>query len=625
MAASDKPQDLIARPTRASDLFALFKAASGGKQWDDIETLREQGTLTAGGLSGPLLATREISTGRYSSRHKIGSIDGAGGYDGQVSWHRGPGGEIAVLDAAEAKRRARSQGWLDARAYWYPKRIPALHREIEGRELGGTTYHTVEVTPEDGDPIALWFAAETNLLARIVRPRGGDTVTTILDDYRLVEGVYLPFHSVTDRVDANGRIDARQRMETQLEQVAFNVAVTDDTFAIPAMTVKARIEDASGETCVPFDLINNHIYVDGKVDGMTVRFMVDTGGVNLLTPAAAQRIGLTGEGKLAARGPGEQATDVALARATQATIAAATLDDPVFYVVDLAQLPNAEGVEFDGLIGYEMFRHFCVQIDYANKRLTLIEPEKFVPSAGAVNLPIEFERLTPIVTGTLDGVPVRLTVDTGSRASLTLYSPFVRNHGLVAKYNASSESVLGWGVGGAARLHPARFGSLRLGNLDIIGIAGDLFTGETGALANSQQAGNLGGGVLKRFTVAFNYSAKRMYIAPNAVFGRSESFDRSGLWLLKDGAEFNVADVSEGSAAEHADIRRNDRISALGGENTGTRTLDEWRQLLRELPVGTALSIRLLREGERMNTELILTDRIPAQWQEVGRPTSPEE
>jgi hypothetical protein len=69
-----------------------------------------------------------------------------------------------------------------------------------------------------------------------------------------------------------------------------------------------------------------------------------------------------------------------------------------------------------------------------------------------------------------------------------------------------------------------------LGELRIDGIVGDLFTGNKSSFANPDLSASLGGGVLNRFTVAFDYVAKRMYLAPNANFGKPDAFDRSGLW-----------------------------------------------------------------------------------------------
>src|SRR5690606_27574859 len=133
-------------------------------------------------------------------------------------------------------------------------------------------------------------------------------------------------------------------------------------------------------------------------------------------------------------------------------------------------------------------------------KLTLAEPAQFAPPAGAHAVPFELAERIPIVDATLDGLPIRTSIDTGSRASLTLHSPFVREHGLVAKYDARTESVVGWGVGGPNRGRPARFGRLELGGIAVDGVAGDLYTGDKGAFASPTLSANLGGGVLRRFT-----------------------------------------------------------------------------------------------------------------------------
>lgn len=600
-----------AQGENATDVFARSKAASGGAHWDNLRSLQEDGTLSAGGLSGEFHATQDLLTGRSGKRYKVGPVDGADGYDGHGAWQREPGGEVAAQDAPEAKRRARSQAWLDALGYWYPQRISATYGNVEARDSDGHSYQVVEAKPNGGDPVTLWFATDTGLLARIIQRQGPDTATTALTDYRAVEGVRLPYHTVIDQTDAAGRTDPRRRVEIALDRITPNVAVTDADFAMPAMVATARIDDPSGVTRIPFDLVNNHIYVDGQIDGKPVRFMVDTGGANVLTPAAAQWVGLKSEGKLAAGGVGTERANLSIARAKQVRVGAATLDKPVFYVIDLGDLPKVEGVALDGLVGYEMFRRFGVEIDYAKHQLVLSEPAKFAPPAGATELSFDFDEHMPIVSGTLDGLPVRLTVDTGSRVSLTMNAPFVRTHELVTKYHTAPESVIGWGVGGAARGRPVRFGSLRLGGFDIVGIAGDLFTSDKGGFTNPDQAGNLGGGVLHRFTVAFDYANKKMYLVPNTDFGKADAFDRSGLWLLADGDALKVASVAKDSAAERGGMHENDRIISIAGQAVKERTPAEWRQRLRELPAGTTLEIRFERASKPRSTELVLADRIP--------------
>lgn len=605
---------LMATAVHAEDAAALFarsKAASGGALWDSVHSLRSTGKLRAGGLQGKFQQTEDVLTGRSSDSYKIGPVDGADGYDGAHAWSRSPGGEVAVLDDPDAIRNARSSAWLGALGYWYPQRGHATFGDVEVRQIDGKRFEVVTATPDGGNPVTLWFAADTGLLARSVQKMGGDTVTTSYSDYRDVGGIRTPFHIATDQTDAAGRTDPRNHHEVQFDRIEANVAVAAADFTAPAMAATAHIDNASGVTSVPIDLVNNHIYVDGAIDGKPARFLVDTGGMNLLTPAAAKKFGLVSVGKMGGTGVGEKQADVGVARGKQVRVGDAVLAEPVFYVIDLGNLPQIEGVTLDGLVGYEMFRRFDVSIDYAKRVLTMSDPAKFVPPANATALDFKLAGTVPEISGSLDGLPVMLTVDTGSRSSLTMGSPFVHEHALVAKYHAAPEAVIGWGVGGAARGRPARFGTLKLGDLSIVGIAGDLFVGNTGAFADPTVAGNLGGGVLHRFTVTFDYAHRKMYLAPNAAFGQPDSYDRSGLWLFADGDALKVVDVADGSAAQRAGIRKGDRIVAIGGLAVGELSLADWRERLRTLATGPRLPIRFLRKGKAMAVDLVLADRIP--------------
>jgi hypothetical protein len=610
---------ITAHSEDTSAVFARFKAASGGTRWDNVHSLRQDGTLSTGGLAGTIRFTTDLRSGRSTYSYKVGPVDGAAGFDGHVEWERSPSGEVTAHNDPAAMRIARSQAWLDARGYWYAQRHAATYENATTRTLDGNTYGVVVATPDDGDPVTLWFADGSGLLARIEQPQNGYLMTTVFDDYRDVDGVLIPFHFTIDQTDAAGRTDPRNHEDVHLGHVSLDVPISDRDFAMPVMAATARINDASRITRVPFDLISNHIYVDGFINGKPARLMVDTGASNLLTPAAAKKFGLVAQGKLAVSGAGEQNATLALARGKAIRLGAATLDDPVFHVVDLGNLAQIEGVPLDGLVGYEMFRRFDVRIDYANRQLTLSEPEAFAPPPGATVVPFDFNDTMPVISGTLDGLPVRLSVDTGSRDSLTMSSPFVRAHDLVAKYAAAPEAVIGWGVGGAARGRPARFGTLKLGDLDLERIAGDLFVGDKGAFTDPNISGNLGGGVLHRFTVTFDYANKKMYLVPNAAFGKPYGFDRSGLWLLDDDDALKVVDVAMGSAAQRSALRVNDRITSIGGETIAKRTLVEWRRRLRELPAGTKLTIKFLRDGKPGRVQLVLADRMSGQSAVVKR------
>lgn len=597
---------MVAMPLHAADTAAVLaraKAASGGDRWNAVGGIEMRGRLVASGLAGDVTEWQDPHTGRWASRGQLGQLQLAEGYDGTSSWQRDPGGEVSRITGASEQAHARTEAWLVARGYWFPTRWPAQLGAAESRPEDGRRYEVIRATPRDGVAVELWFDQASGLLVRTRMRQGLDMRTTRYADWRTVDGVRLPFRRVEDRGDP------RTVQRLTLREVAIHRPVRDALYAAPSMDDSVRIDNARGVATVPLQVINNHLFVDARINGQPVHLLVDTGGFNLLTPAAARRLGLATEGRMRGRGAGQKQTDVALARADTLRLGDALMEKPVLYVIDLGRLDQVEGVRVDGLVGYELFRRFGVTIDYAARTLTLVRPDRFQPPAGAAMLPFTLDERIPLVHGTLDGVPMRVSIDTGSRSTVTLHTPFARRHDLVARYHAAAEAVVGWGIGGASYGRPARLGRLDLGGIPLDGLVGDIYVRDSGAFADPDIDANVGGGLLRRFTVAFDYARSRMYLKPNADARRPDDYDRCGCWLLADGDRLEVAAVTGAAAA--AGLAVGDRITAIGGEPVGRRSLDAWRQRLRELPAGTRLRVDYRRGGRAATLELVLADRVP--------------
>ncbi|HDS1146611.1 MULTISPECIES: aspartyl protease family protein [Stenotrophomonas] len=598
----------------AADVLARAHAASGGDRWQATQRLQAQGEQSVGGLHGRWQLNQDLRAGRYVEQAQLGDFSVAQGFDGQRSWRRDYGGEVGLLDGTVPRRAARTQSWLATRAYWSSGYPATRFTTPRSDTLDGRRYTVLATTPEGADPIELWFDTGSGLLGRVVIASARTPTATALEDYRAVDGLLLPHRIITDTLDAQGRADPRLRSDVRVRHYLVDGPAPDTRYAPPAMAHDSYIDDASGTTRVPFDLINNHVYIEAEVDGQPARFLVDTGAINLLTPTAAKRLGLTATGRLSVHGAGDNASDLGLAQARHLRIGGAHLANPVFHIIDLGQQINSMGVPHDGFIGYETFLRFVTTFDYGARILSFTRRGQYQPPANAVMLPFEQDDRAPVLNGELDGIPLRLWLDTGSRNSLSLSSPFVRAHGLLEKYQASEEAVLGWGLGGPGRARPARLGVLRMGSIEVTGLVGDLSTTDKGALALADYGAILGGGVLRRFSMGIDYDAKRLYLVPNAESTQADAFDRSGLWLQAEHDALRVADVAPSSAGARAGLRRDDRIVMISGEPIATRMLADWRALLRERPVGTRVGIRYLRDGQQVDTELVLADRVAAGW-----------
>jgi C-terminal processing protease CtpA/Prc len=125
-------------------------------------------------------------------------------------------------------------------------------------------------------------------------------------------------------------------------------------------------------------------------------------------------------------------------------------------------------------------------------------------------------------------------------------------------------------------------------------------------------AGNIGGAVLRRFVVTFDYARNAVWLAPNARLAAPFDVDRSGLRIHANDGGFDVVAVMAGSPADEAGLRVGDRIVAVDGTSTAAIALHAQRRAWQASPAGTRVGVRVTREAAAFDASLVLRDLIPA-------------
>jgi hypothetical protein len=586
--------------------LARSKEAMGGSAWDGVRSSHSRVRIETGGLKGIDERFDDHLTGRHYETLKLGPIRVAEGWDGRSGWTQDNSGQSKRMEGDDEVEGAVNEAYRRSLAYWYPERWPATVEDGGIRVVNGRRFKVVKITPKGGRLFEIWIDAGTWLVDHIVEKQAIETRTTFFSDYRAVDGRTIA-HAWRS---TNG--ETRYDQVFALDSVVFDVSLDESKFRMPAPPPPDfAFADGRTSTTVPFDLINNHIYVTVKLNGQgPFTFLCDTGGSNIITPTLAARLGVTPEGALEGRGVGEKSEDVGLVNLESLSVGDVTLRKQLFAVFPLESFADVEGVPQAGLIGYEVFKRFVVRIDYEHDRLTLTVPSAFAYQGHGAVVPFRFNDQIPQVEGSIDGIPGKFNIDTGSRASLSVLRPFAEKNDLKKKLGAWYEAVTGWGVGGPARGLIARAGELRLGDVSIPSPVTELSQQQKGGFTDPYVAGNVGAGVLKRFNLVFDYAGKRIIFEPNAMSVLPDVYDRSGMWINRAGAALKVVDVTGGGPADAAGLRAGDTIVAVDGEPVGDATLVALRKRFRTEPDGTKIRLSVDSADTKRDVTLVLRSLI---------------
>jgi len=598
------PTAFAAPDPRAADILARNKAATGGIAWDSVAFVRTKTRMETSGLKGTAESFEDARTGAYADSYDLGAFKGASGFDGKTVWEQDASGEVAIQGADGPRQAAINEAYRRSHAYWYADRAQARIEYAGETPEGARKLHVLRILPEGGRPFDMWIDAKTFLIDRIAERNARELRTTFFADYRAVDGKLIA-HTARQ---TNGEV--KYDAHLKVESVTFEATAQRTAFAPPPPPKRDFGFLRGNSTTIPFRLVNNHIYMEVRLNGRPFDFLFDTGGLNVITPTVARELGLKAEGAVQATGSGDESKEAGFTKVARMQVGDAVLDNQTFVVIGLEAFKEVEGKPITGIIGYEVFKRFIVRLDYEDSKVALIEPANFTYRGPGVRVPMDLNERTPEVMGEIDGIPGKFALDTGSRSTLDLMSPFVAKHNLIQRYGAKYQGVTGWGVGGPARSWVVRGKKFSLGGVSVDAPIVELSQAKAGSFVDAYQAGNVGAGVLKKFNIVWNYAGHEIFFEKNKHHAEPDVFDRAGFWVnLGDGA-FDVVDVITQSPAEAAGLKRGDRIVAVNGKRAVTDISLPDLRLLKKAPAGTNLILEVLRGGQRLTINILLKDLV---------------
>lgn len=258
------------------------------------------------------------------------------------------------------------------------------------------------------------------------------------------------------------------------------------------------------------------------------------------------------------------------------------------------------GRTIDGILGYEIFNRYVVEIDYVGGVVRFYEPRDYKRSGGGATIPVTIEDDTPYVRATVkpDGrqsFEGKFLIDTGSTGTLAFNSPFVSGNKLLELVPNNKAITFGSILAGKSSGRIGRVSSLRFGDIVVSNSVANFSQDAAGDDADAAFAGEIGGEILRRFKLVIDYSRKQIILDANNRISEPYEFDMSGASLAAGGENlktFKVRSLIENSPATDAGLRVGDVISAVDGKPTTKMTLEQIRRMFKRAGRKYRLSVK---------------------------------
>ena len=560
----------------------------------------QTGIEHASGLEGRWSRTTDLDSGRMRQSSNFNVFSTSEVWDGDTAWRQDMSGGVHPINSGFMRGVQVTDAWLAQLAYLQPGALGAQIEALGDRAADGQEFAVLRATPRKGQPVELWFDKSSHLLARTVQVMTIDVRTVRYADYRNVGGMLLPYRISID-YGSPDNVD-----EIQVERVARS-SPTAEHFAPPRP--RRDFDIAGGKTVVPIEF-DGDVIVEARLNGQgPFAFILDTGGHDILTPAAASALGLKTVGAGQSGGSGAGTVSEQYARVERLDIGAMTMRDQPFTVIPLSFDTVERGARppLAGILGLELFERFAMRLDYQARTLSFEPLAGHRHRSGGTAVPIFFSDDEPLLVAKINGLAGDVGLDTGNSGSLIVQGQWADAHGLKEQMMRGFPSM-GFGMGGASSAWSSRADFEVAGRL-IPQIVARYIADTKGAFSSRTESGNVGNDVLQNFTLDFDYGRGEIVFEPVAGV-TPRPFDRAGATVIKERADaFKVVAVAAGTPAAEAGLKVDDEIVAVDGNASTQLSGWDFRRAMRQSPQ-TKVQLSIVRAGQTVNAVLTLRELL---------------
>jgi PDZ domain len=275
--------------------------------------------------------------------------------------------------------------------------------------------------------------------------------------------------------------------------------------------------------------------------------------------------------------------------------------------------PAQVGRTYEGTLGNDFLDCYVAEIDYARQTLRLYDPGPYQYTGKSKQIHLSFSGTMPIVRAKvsfLKGKPLEgdFVLNTSLDAGVVISNRYASAHHLpsLKTISANDPQLSANGGAVAARIKEFQFGDFTVESAIAEFSSAPMPFGDDGKFV-----GEIGGGMLRRFTVVLDYPHQQLILTPNAHLGEDDHEDMSGISMVALGPglkTFQITQVAPGSAAAHEQIQPGDVIVGIDQDPAADLTLEEFLDAFRQ--VGHKYKLVISHNGQTREVTIEMRRRL---------------
>jgi hypothetical protein len=318
-----------------------------------------------------------------------------------------------------------------------------------------------------------------------------------------------------------------------------------------------HLPDGKKTERIKFELLNNLIIIPLEVNGAKLSFVLDS-GVNkpiLFNLADQDSIQLHNVSEVTINGLGEgEAINALRSHGNQFKLGTIVNSLQELYVVMDSDInfSSSLGIPIHGIIGFDLFRDFVVEVNYGKQYLKFHEPYSYVYKEKAktevLDMSLDGTKAFVKANVTLENnkkLAVKMLLDTGSSDAVWLFE----NDSITLPLK-NYDDFLGKGLAGDVYGKRTKLSQVQIGNFvlnDAKAAFPDMAVYDV-VKDMGDRNGSFGGGVLKRFNIIFDYQNKKISFKKNANFKLPFQYNISGIDLQHAGVRYVSERITHSNA-----------------------------------------------------------------------------